>query len=62
MPEFATDDATPPDESAPPAALENRHVTPNFPLRPLCTALLAVAALTACSSLSQITGEDTVDY
>ena len=33
-----------------------------FPVRPLCLALTAVAALTACGSLSQVTGEETVDY
>ena len=33
-----------------------------FPVRPLCLALIAIAALTACGSLSQVTGDETVDY
>ena len=42
--------------------MENVNVTPAFPFRPLALALAALAALTACGSLSQLTGEETVDY
>jgi outer membrane protein assembly factor BamC len=42
--------------------MEQPNVTLANPFRHLCLALAAIAALTACGSLSQITGEETVDY
>jgi outer membrane protein assembly factor BamC len=42
--------------------MENPNVTLAPPFRLLAMAAVATAALTACSSLSQLTGEETVDY
>lgn len=42
--------------------METANVTFPIPFRPLALALAALAVLTACGSLSQITGEETVDY
>ena len=41
---------------------KNPNVTFAIPARPLCIALAALAVLTACGSLSQVTGEESVDY
>jgi outer membrane protein assembly factor BamC len=42
--------------------METANVTFSIPFRPLALALAALAALTACGSLNQLTGEETVDY
>ena len=44
------------------ATMENPNVTLAPSFRLLAMAAVAIAALTACSSLSQLTGEETVDY